>query len=90
MFRTNLVVHHQEHGVIYCITQFGTIGTIVLSGEFSCYEVVGKTVSGHTADVACSNLISVVLKMNWLAGPCSIIISCKWSTYIITKISLYL
>ena len=29
MFRTNLVVHHQEHGVIYCITQFGTIGTIV-------------------------------------------------------------
>ena len=29
MFRTNLVVHHQEHGIIYCITQFGTIGTIV-------------------------------------------------------------
>ena len=29
MFRTNLVVHHQ-HGIIYCITQFGTIGTIVL------------------------------------------------------------
>ena len=29
LFRTNLVVHHQEHGIIYCITQFGTIGTIV-------------------------------------------------------------
>ena len=29
MFRMNLVVHHYEHGVIYCITQFGTIGTIV-------------------------------------------------------------
>ena len=29
MFRTNLVVHHQEHSIIYCITQFGTIGTIV-------------------------------------------------------------
>ena len=29
MFRTNLVVHHQEHGIIYCITQFDTIGTIV-------------------------------------------------------------
>ena len=28
MFRKNLVVHHQEHGIIYCITQFGTIGTI--------------------------------------------------------------
>ena len=28
MFRTNLVVHHQEHIIIYCITQFGTIGTI--------------------------------------------------------------
>ena len=33
MFRTNLVVHHQEHGIIYCITQFGTI---VLSGESGC------------------------------------------------------
>ena len=22
MFRTNLVVHHQEHGIIYCITQY--------------------------------------------------------------------
>ena len=29
MFRTNLVVHHQKQGIIYCITQFGTIGTIV-------------------------------------------------------------
>ena len=29
MFRTNLVVHHQEHDVTYCVTQFGTIGTIV-------------------------------------------------------------
>ena len=29
MFRANLVVHHQQHGIIYCITQFGTIGTIV-------------------------------------------------------------
>ena len=25
MFRTNLVIHHQEHGIIYCITQFGKI-----------------------------------------------------------------
>ena len=33
MFRTNLVVHHKEHGIIYCITQFGATGTIVLSGE---------------------------------------------------------
>ena len=29
MFQRNLVVHHQQHGIIYCITQFGTIGTIV-------------------------------------------------------------
>jgi hypothetical protein len=29
MFRTNLVFHHQKHGVIYCVTQFVTIGTIV-------------------------------------------------------------
>ena len=33
MFRTKLVVHPQEHGVIYCITLFGTI---VLSGESTC------------------------------------------------------
>ena len=26
VFRTSLVVHHQEHGIIYCITQFGTVG----------------------------------------------------------------
>jgi hypothetical protein len=38
MFRTNLVVHHQQHRIIYCITQFGTIGTIVLSGESSSYR----------------------------------------------------
>ena len=30
MFRKNLVVHHQEHGIIYCITPFGTIVLIVL------------------------------------------------------------
>ena len=30
MFRTNLVVRHQEHSIIYCITQFGSIGIIVL------------------------------------------------------------
>ena len=25
MFRKNLVFHHQEHGIMYCIAQFGTI-----------------------------------------------------------------
>ena len=29
IFWTNPVVHQQQHGIIYCITQFGTIGTIV-------------------------------------------------------------
>ena len=29
MFRKNLVVNHQGHGIIYCITQFSTIDTIV-------------------------------------------------------------
>ena len=29
MFRKNLVVHHQQHTIIYCITQFGTVCTIV-------------------------------------------------------------
>ena len=40
MFRTNIVVHHQEHGIIYCITQFGTIGTIVLSDESSYTRLI--------------------------------------------------
>ena len=30
-FRTNLVVHHQQHGIIYCITQFGTIVKKILA-----------------------------------------------------------
>ena len=34
MFRTYLVLHHQVHKIIYCITQFGTIGTIVQA----CFE----------------------------------------------------
>ena len=38
MFRTNLVVHHQEHGIIYCITQFGTIGTIVQASLHYCTD----------------------------------------------------
>ena len=43
MFRTNLVVHHQEHGIIYCITQFGTIGTIVqasIQGVAAIYDIM--------------------------------------------------
>ena len=27
MFQKNIVVHHQEHDIMYCITQSGTIGT---------------------------------------------------------------
>ena len=40
MFRKNLVVHHQERGIIYCITQFGTIGTIVLSGKYGYTRLI--------------------------------------------------
>ena len=29
-FRTNLLIHHQEHGIIYCITQLGTVYYAVL------------------------------------------------------------
>ena len=28
MFRTNLVVHHQEHSIIYCITQYNRCNTV--------------------------------------------------------------
>ena len=35
MFRTKLVVHHQEHCIMHCITQFG----INRAGESSCLEV---------------------------------------------------
>ena len=45
MFRTNLVVHHQQHGVIYCITQFGTIGTIVQASRLhDCTDCTDCTV----------------------------------------------
>jgi hypothetical protein len=30
---------------MYCITQFCTIGTIVLSGEYSCYEAIDMLLS---------------------------------------------
>ena len=45
IFRMNLVVHHQEHGIIYCITQFWYNH----AGKSSCYEVVGKTVLPTTS-----------------------------------------
>ena len=38
IFRTNLAVHHQQHGIIYCITQFGTIGTIVQVRLHDCTD----------------------------------------------------
>ena len=28
MFRTNLVVHHQQHGIIYCITPIVLCNTV--------------------------------------------------------------
>ena len=31
MFQMNLVVHHQEHGIIYCIRQFCTIMQVSLA-----------------------------------------------------------
>ena len=33
MFRTNLVVHHQEHGIIYCITQYNWYNRYNRAGE---------------------------------------------------------
>ena len=29
MFRTNLVVHHQEHGIMYCITQLHRLYCVI-------------------------------------------------------------
>ena len=43
MFRTNLVVHHQEHGLIYCITQSGTIMQASLSAKKLCISLVINT-----------------------------------------------
>ena len=47
MFPTNLVVHNQEHGIIYCITQFGTIGTIVPAQLYRLYMFRKKLVVHH-------------------------------------------
>ena len=43
MFRMNLVVHHQEHKIMYCITQFGTIGTIVQASLDDCTDGENST-----------------------------------------------
>ena len=46
MFRTNLVVHRQKRGIIYCITQFGTIvqeSLAALKLQVRLLRVVGKT-----------------------------------------------
>ena len=68
MFRTNLVVHHQEHSIIYCITQFGTIGTIVLSGESSCFEQLDSPDSTIVPIVLCNAVYYAVLLMvnDWI------------------------
>ena len=35
MFRTNLVVHHQEHRIMYCITQYNRYNRYNRAGESS-------------------------------------------------------
>ena len=42
MFLTNLVVHHHQHCIMYCITQYNRYNR---AGQSSCFEVVSKTVS---------------------------------------------
>ena len=38
MFRTNLVVHHQERGKIYCITQFGLVQSVQSCCKHDCTD----------------------------------------------------
>ena len=70
MFRTILVVHHQEHGIIYCITQFGTIGTIVQASldspavyctQYNRYNRAGE--SRLACTVLCNTVYYAVLLM---------------------------
>ena len=41
MFRTNLVVHHQEHSIIYCITQYNRYNRV---GESSCSKQLNSPI----------------------------------------------
>ena len=38
MFRTNRVVHRQERGIIYCITQFGTLCCAAVDERLYSFE----------------------------------------------------
>ena len=62
MFRTNLVAHHQEHGIIYCITQFGTIGTIV-HASLAASKQLDSPDSTTVPIVLCNTVYYAVLLM---------------------------
>ena len=47
MFGMNLLVQHQQHGIMYCITQHNWYNR---AGESSCYEVVGYSILGSAPD----------------------------------------
>ena len=62
MFRTNLVVHHHQHGIIYCITQFGTIGTIV-QASLAALKQLHSPDSTIVPIVLCNTVYYAVLLM---------------------------
>ena len=62
MFRTNLVVHHQELGIVYYITQFGTVGTIV-QASLAASKQLDSPDSTILLIVLCNTVYYAVLMM---------------------------
>ena len=62
IFRTNLVVHHQEHGIIYCIKQFGTIRTLFCAPDDERLD----SFETCTADKNCG--IKLIIRIVHLVG----------------------
>ena len=65
MFRANLVVHHQEHGIIYCIIQYNWYNRYNRVGESSCSKQLDSPDSTIVPTVLCNTLYyAVLLLMN--------------------------
>ena len=62
MFRKKLIVHHQEHSIIYCITQFGTIAKI-LQASLAALKQLDSPDSTIVPTVLCNTVHSAVLLM---------------------------
>ena len=88
MFRTNLLVHHQEHGMTCCITQCGTVvqATLAALKLWSYLQLQSSQSCLHDCTKLCNTVYYAVLLMmdDWIRSKhveqtknCEIIIDYK-------------